>query len=525
MAVPPIPNFEDNRLMVEALTKTVADATSAVWGKSTDALEFLADRFVTGLIAPFKSDTSEAWSQMLGFYRSSGLLTQDDVNNISKLRQFGAPLSWIFFFAVSLRLFGSFLTGATEPATLKMQQGINKQQRPQLPYVSEVIQAAFVAPEKTGEVREILARSGYSEDAIDLLFLAKYRMYEEFQIQALWLRKEINDAKMYERMRELGYTDTRIAELTKLWTIIPPVQDILTMVAHEAFEPDAVQLMGLDSEFPSAQSEWLTKQGLSDFWQHQYWRSHWEQPSIQMGFEMLHRGVIDRSTLDMLFRTVELPPFWREKLTQIAYQPYTRVDIRRMYDLGVVGEDQLHQAYTDIGYDDEHAANMVEFTKRYVEDAERDLTKAEILKGYRNRLLTRTDAVALLTDIRYSEAQAQYYCELEDYRELEEQQSAAIKAVETRYKGKLIDRAEAQRLLDSLNVPAATVSLWLDRWDVALIEYPKLPSKTDLDKFYIQNIINADTYNLEMQKLGYGHTYISWYKAAADTIKARSGQS
>lgn len=511
--------------MFDSLAKLSADVVTGLWTKSPEALTLLAKEISDFIWAPIKGVPESAWRAQLNFYKSSGLLDESDIQNILKLRQFGGPADLFFFLAIFLRLFGVFLTTTTEPASLKLQQGINKKMRPQLPYVSEILEAAFVAPEKTGEVREILARSGYSEDAIDLLFLSKYRRYEEFQIQALWLRKEISDAKMYERMRELGYTDTRIQELTKLWTIIPPVQDILTMVAHEAFEPDAVRQMGLEDEFPSAQSEWLTKQGLSEFWQRKYWASHWEQPSIQMGFEMLHRGVIDRATLDMLFRTVELPPYWRDKLTQIAYMPYTRVDVRRMYDVGVLTEADLKTAYTDIGYDDVHADNMVEFTKRFVEDADRDLTKGEILKGYRNRLLTRIDAVSLLTDIRYTDAQANYYCELEDFREIQEQQNAAIDAVKTRYLARLIDRPEAQRLLDSLNVPAATVSLWLERWDVSLIEYPKLASRTDLDKFYVAGVINEDTYYLEMRRLGYGTQYIGWYKTMADKIKARAAPS
>jgi hypothetical protein len=193
-----------------------------------------------------------------------------------------------------------------------------------------------------------------------------------------------------------------------------------------------------------------------------------------------------------------------------------------MYDMGVLGEEQLKKAYTDIGYDDEHADAMVEFTKRYVEDPDRDITKAEILKGYRNRILTRSDAVLLLTDLRYTDAQASYFIELVDYEELEELQAAAIKAIETRYKASLIDRAEAQRLLDSLNLPSATTALWLERWDVSLIEYTKLPSKADLDKFYIAGVISADMYHLEMRKLGYGAVYVGWYKQMADKIKARA---
>jgi len=519
----PLPqDREAAEAVIGSLNKTIGDITDTVWTKSSESFRYLAEQFADKIMRPLQEMPDASWNNMLNFYVGVGLLTQSDKTNILKLKNFGQPWEMIIYIATQVKLFGSFLSATSDPAVMKIQQGVAKMMRPQLPYVSEVIGAAFIAPEKTGEVREILARSGYSEDAIDLLFISKYRPYEEFQIQQLWLRKEINDAKMYERMRELGYTDTRIGELVKLWTIIPQVQDILTMVAHEAFEPDAVSQMGLEDEFPSEQAEWLTKQGLSPFWQKKYWAAHWDQPSIQMGFEMLHRGVIDRPTLDMLFRTVELPPYWREKLVQIAYQPYTRVDVRRMYDMGVLGEEELKTAYTDIGYDSEHADKMTEFTKRYVEDADRDLTKTEILKGYRNALLTESDTRSLLEDIRYTEAQARYYIELEDYRELEATQSAAIATIKTRYTANLIDRADAQRLLDGLNIPSAQVSLWLQRWDVSLIEFPKLPSKTDLDKFYISGVISEDQYNIEMIRLGYGAIYISWYKQMADKIKGRT---
>jgi len=516
------PSQEEAEAVLGVLTKTIGDVTNALWTKSPEAFRYLAEQFSEKLLKPFQEMPTNSWNQMLDYYVGIGLLDHNDKANIMKLKDFAQPFEMLIYIVTQTKLFSAYITGTVEPAVMKMQQNIAKMMRPQIPYVSELLGAAFIAPEKTGEVRELLARSGYSEDAIDLLFIASYRPYEEFQIQQLWLRREINDGKMYERMRELGYTDTRIGELVKLWTIIPQVQDILTMVAHEAFEPDAVQQMGLEDEFPAEQADWLTKQGLSPFWQMKYWAAHWDQPSIQMGFEMLHRGVIDRDTLDMLFRTVELPPYWREKLVQIAYQPYTRVDVRRMYDMGVLGEEELKTAYTDIGYDSEHADKMTEFTKRYVEDADRDLTKTEILKGYRNALLTETDCRNLLQDIRYTEAQARYYIELEDYRELEATQSAAIATIKARYTANLIDRADAQRLLDGLNIPAAQVTLWLQRWDVSIIESPKLPSKTDLDKFYIAEVISADQYNLEMMKLGYGNIYISWYKQMADKIKGRA---
>ncbi|KKM04520.1 hypothetical protein LCGC14_1763360, partial [marine sediment metagenome] len=284
------PSQEEAEAVLGVLNKTIADATDVIWTKSTESFRYLAEQFAEKLLKPFMEMPENSWNHMLDYYVGIGLLSAGDKANIIKLKDFAQPFEMVIYLVTQMKLFTGYLSATSDPAVMKMQQNIAKLMRPQLPYVSEIMGAAFVAPEKTGEVREILARSGYSEDTIDLLFLSNYRVYEEFQVQQLWLRKELSDAKMYERMRELGYTDTRIGELVKLWVIIPQVQDILTMVAHEAFEPDAVQQMGLEDEFPSEQAEWLTKQGLSPFWQMKYWAAHWDQPSIQMGFEMFHRG-------------------------------------------------------------------------------------------------------------------------------------------------------------------------------------------------------------------------------------------
>ncbi|GAI67682.1 unnamed protein product, partial [marine sediment metagenome] len=260
-----------------------------------------------------------------------------------------------------------------------------------------------------------MKRGGISDEDIDLAFLASYRLYTEMDIRTLWLRGVLNDDQMFMRMRELGYTDTRIKEIIQGWPIIPGPTDLFHMVAKEAFEPDAISLMGLADEFPEDQVEHLEKQGVSREWALRYWYAHWDQPSIGMGYEMLHRGVIDLDTLDMLYRTIEIPPFWREKLTKIAYSPYTRVDVRRMHDLGILTDEQLMKSYMDLGYDEEHATNMMKFTIAYNRSHDKELTKSQIISGYNDKLLTREDASELIISLEYTEAQTEYLLTLEDY--------------------------------------------------------------------------------------------------------------
>jgi len=457
----------------------------------------------------------QTWRNMLGWFKTANLLSEADVNNLMQMKDIGGPLNLVFFIQMALRLFTSYLTGICDPAVLKLQQAINKLMRPSLPSYSSLIAAAFVAPEKVGEVRDLLARMGFAESDIDLMFIGAYKLYDEFTVRELFWRKILPPDKVYERMRELGYTDTRIKEITEAWQVIPPIPDILTMVGHEAFEPDTIRRVGLDEEFPEEQSEWLEKQGLSRFWQEKYWISHWEQPSIQMGYEMLQRGIIDRTDLEFLFRIVEIPRFWREKLLAIAYTPYTRVDARRMHKLGVLSDEELVTAYKDIGYDQAHAEKMAEFTRRANLGAERDLSKAEVLTGYRERIITREQAETFLRNLHYDEAETGYLLDFQDWKLEQEIQQDLLAAIQARYQGRLIDRSEAQRQLDQLGLPSAQVTALLARWEVKVLGPDRVPSKTDLEDFLRAGIIGSDTYRQEMARLGYASQYIDWYERFA----------
>ena len=169
----------------------------------------------------------------------------------------------------------------------------NKEYAPAPPSPNDILRAGFIAPEKINEVIDAMRRTGLDEKDIDLMFLANYAVYPMEIVRTAWLRGELTDDKMYERMRELGFTDTRTKEIVATWPVIPGVQDILYMVAKEAFEPDIIEHIGLADEFPGEQSQWMEKQGLSDFWTKKYWYAHWDTPSVGQVYEMLHRGVIN----------------------------------------------------------------------------------------------------------------------------------------------------------------------------------------------------------------------------------------
>ena len=86
----------------------------------------------------------------------------------------------------------------------------------------------------------------------------------------------------------------------------------------------------------------LLKAGLPEEQARNYWAAHWELPSAQMGYAMFQRRIIDHETLVMLLKSLDIMPFWRDKLIEMSYNPLTRVDVRRMYGLGVLSEEEVY---------------------------------------------------------------------------------------------------------------------------------------------------------------------------------------
>jgi len=292
-------------------------------------------------------------------------------------------------------------------------------------------------------------------------------------------RQEIDDG-IYKRELEKSGIGADAADLIiKSAEFYPTPSDLVTWQAREVYEPDAVERYGLDDELHLVDQEPFARAGVTPEQVRNFWRAHWQHPSYQQVTEMLHRDIIadveDRDTaapgtpawealrakemeaLDQWYRLVEVPPYWRRKLSETAYNPYTRVDIRRMYDLRVVDEEEVLRNYLDLGSDLEHAEKLTAFTlidtefpdliarygngwinRQQLSDRliqlglpperaeefiqtridnlakpqrianERDLTKSEIIKGVKNKIIDNEQGVQALVDMGYDRFEAEY---------------------------------------------------------------------------------------------------------------------
>lgn len=262
--------------------------------------------------------------------------------------------------------------------------------------------------------------------------------------------------KYISQMRKYGLSRENIEAALLHYKYIPSASDIVRFSIREAYDDAYAQKWGSDLESPETVAKPdIDAAGLENHFK-KYWRAHWEVPSLTMGFEMLHRQIINDADIDDLLFAQDVMPGWRERLKKLSYNPITRVDLRRMWDLRTITRERLYKGHLDLGYSPEDAELMTlwsiinilagdlkdrykkgwitelkvkeellaagmpeervtEWVQNIVENTgeervatERDLTKSEIVKGVKQGLLSVAEGKELLEDLGYDASEADY---------------------------------------------------------------------------------------------------------------------
>lgn len=350
------------------------------------------------------------------------------------------------------------------------------------------------------------------------------------QIRDLRLRGALSVGAARLRLEMLGYKTTDLPLLEELYKVIPGPGDQVRFAVREAFSPEAIESYNLGEAFPEEFATEVAKVGISKDWALRYWYSHWVLPSVGQGYEMLQRGVIDEGTLRDLLRYADLLPWWHDKLIAISYRPYTRVDVRRMYQQGVLDEAQVLRAYRDLGYDAEKAQAMTEFTKRFTFQAQRELTRADILDGYRRGVFERAEAQEMLLDMGYDEDEATFYLDRAEGQGAKELRELTVSNYHSLHTRGILTTKEARDALTELEYSDRAVRLLLELWEQdrgAYIssttgEKEKDLTRADITDGYRRGLIDPTRARQLLGGLGYDGAEVDFYLARED--RARSSQ-
>jgi hypothetical protein len=365
-------------------------------------------------------------------------------------------------------------------------------------------------------------RLGYGPRQQQVFHAASRQLLDPGEVRDASLRGISFGTSADDYLTKFGYTAAEISTLKQLWNRLPSVQDLVRMAVREVWTPEISSKFGQYADFPPEFAAQAAKVGLSSEVAQWYWAAHWELPSVNMGFEMMHRGVIDQGTMEMLLRAQDVMPYWRDKITAIAYSPLTRVDVRRMYQLGVLDEPGVIKAYKELGYNAENSQRMLEFTKVYYgpedetgEEADRDWTKAEILDGYRKKIISADQAKMALQEMSYNAAKIDFFLAREDLKAVQTRKEAYIDRWHSLYIEGIATADEVSNSLVDVGVTKAEVDELLPLWYLERIQRVAKPTRAELNRFLKKGIITEVAWNQQMQLMGYSDQYIEWYLADA----------
>lgn len=373
-----------------------------------------------------------------------------------------------------------------------------------------------------------LLELGYSEGRREQVYELSRQMLVAYEYVSAMRRGELSVEEARLKINQLGFEDDDINTMIKVSEPIPTTSDIIAFAVREVYSPEIAerfgQYEGADEVFKEAKRD-IDAIGLSQETFNKYWAAHWFLPSMQQGFEMLHRGVINQEDLFRLMVALDIMPFWRDKLEAISYHPYTRVDVRRMHKYGVLKDEDLLRAYKDVGFDEEKAQNMADWTILYNYDPseeyrteeearaqhEKDLTKSDITGAYRDKVISREEAAFGLYWIGYDEDESAIILDRIDYRELKSMEDDIIEIHHKAFVNSIIGYDDVVVKLNELALPSARVEKLLATWLIERDARTQRPTKSELLAFLKAKIIEEETFKEEMRGLHYTERYIDWY--------------
>ncbi len=338
-----------------------------------------------------------------------------------------------------------------------------------------------------------------------------YELLAVFDLQTLLNRGEINEAYFTEELSKFGYNAEKIDKLKKLAGAIPSVSDFIRFAVREVFSPGTAAKYGQFEDYPAQLDEMAKKSGLDPSYAKYYWAAHWELPSFTQGSEMYHRGIISYEDLELLLKSLDVMPYWRDKMIKLSQSPFTRVDVRRMYKSGVLSFDEVVKAYMDLGYDKDKAKKLADFTASSGASTTKDLTKAEYLSAYGDALISKGELTQALAALGYDSTEISLLVELQETKKTRKYLNQYISALKREFLNGRLDAARARSELAKLSLGGDDIEELLAAWTLELEPKTTLPTKAEVVKWYAVKVITYDEAAQVLEAHGYAEKWIKLY--------------
>jgi|WetSurMetagenome_2_1015567.scaffolds.fasta_scaffold132876_3 hypothetical protein len=429
---------------------------------------------------------------------------------------------------------GASLSGQVNPALALSAQYLAFENQPiRIPEMEMLINMSIRGIIDDKDYKTFMRYLGYDPNWIPIIENTFNQTMSPVEYVQLWRRGMITEKQLDNYLKITKYYNEK-SNIINMTTYHPTIPDLVRFAVREAYSPEVIKKFGNLDELPEKFVSEAKLQGLGIDQAKNYWSSHWELPSMQMGFEMLHRtthkkidddadeitmpsgdkiyNVIGTKTMDTLIKTLDITPFWRSKLKEISYNPLTRVDVRRMYSMGVIDEDKVFTSYLDEGYNEENALLLTNFvTKEYAQEMN-GITRSVLEKAFKEDLLTVEEFRDNLIKLKLSPDTADFFVSLAEYDKHMNDIKILVDRLSIQYSEGLITLDDVRAKITLENVPTSFVENVVTKITKAKSTSRKIPSLADCQRWYKGKLISKEDFLARLKIIGYNEIDSNLYE-------------
>lgn len=390
-----------------------------------------------------------------------------------------------------------------------------------LPSLGDLIEQRYRGAIDEATFYEETAKLGFSKERADNVYFSSHTLLNVGDIIRAWRRELVTEEQLTEYLSTLRFSDDDMKTLKSVSEYFPSPADLIQFGVREVYSPEIVTKFGQMEDLPPKFITEAKKAGLPEEQAKNHWAAHWALPGVSQGFEMLHRRIIEQEELNLLMRALDIMPYWRDKLVEISYNPLTRVDVRRMYSLGVLNEEGVKNAYLDGGYNEENAQLMLEFTKKYESKETVGLSRSVVMKAYKENLISLDQLQIYLEMFDYPEEVVKFWLTMAEYEKEKSQVDDIVDEMVTRYRMGELNIEGLRDELNKMDLPSPFVNTLINNELLKISKKRKLPTRSDLTNWLELSIINEKIFSTRMTQLGYRkddvETFLTEITAKQDT--------
>jgi len=382
------------------------------------------------------------------------------------------------------------------------------------------------------------ASLGYNDDYKSVLFDFYKPKLTVTELLEAEKRIENLEIDVNTELKAHGFNDKEISVLRELSYAYPSPTDFIRFAVRDVFTRDAKTQEALSAEFPEDIVPYAEKAGMRKDVLMWYWKAHWELPSPTQVYEMLHRLNPDvlkvrgsaykemgleldklettKETVEFYLKQADYDKRWRQRLLAISYNPLTRVDLRRIYELGLIDNNELLARLMEVGYTKKDAELMLEFYKTFRQEEARTFAKTEIKYLLYYGIINETEAKVMLERLGYTEEDAKTMIELWKVKLAEKDMRETQKFVRDAYALGEITREEAERILREAGLSEEVIAVVLDKEDKRRLKSVKLPSASTVVKWLKLGVITEEKAREILRTINVKEEYIEYYIKEAE---------